>query len=95
MSPITMNPTTMKRFAILLVALLATVSLSALDVGGYLDNTTGLAKAPVAHAGRASTIVRYDSGIAATVSSFICERKFMQPRPLKISATAPIAQKLQ
>ena len=42
-----MKSITMKRLALLLVALLITVSLSAWDVGGYLDNTTGLAKAPV------------------------------------------------
>ena len=42
-----MKSITMKRLALLLIAFLITVSLSAWDVGGYLDNTTGLTRAPV------------------------------------------------
>ncbi len=51
-----MKSITMKRLALLLVALLITVSLSAWDVGGYLDNTTGLARAPVGTAGAVSLV---------------------------------------
>lgn len=58
MSPIAMKSTTMKRLAFLLVALLITVSLSAWDFGGYLDNTTGLAKAPVGTGGSVALVQR-------------------------------------
>ena len=46
-------------------------------------------------AGRPSTIARSDSRYAASISGFICAKKFITPRTFQISETAPTAQKLQ
>ncbi|MBU8914034.1 MAG: hypothetical protein KOO61_08435 [Spirochaetales bacterium] len=66
-----MKSITMKRLAFLLIALLITVSLSAWDVGGYLDNTTGLAKAPVGAVGRNGTPIVVLPVQSATIAAWL------------------------
>ena len=51
-----MTRITMKRSILLRAVLLLASSLSAWDVGGYVDNTTGLAKAPVGAGGTVSLV---------------------------------------
>jgi len=66
-----MKSITMKRLALLLMALLITVSLSAWDVCGYLDNTTGLAKAPVGAVGKDGTAIVVLPVQSATIAAWL------------------------